>query len=218
MTALIRWKRHLSEARLFECYLAEQNGEGISPPDAEHLADCRGCHTRYAELARFMDEVWQTADAEAAAIFTPDRLLSQQHEIARRLELLGHAGRVLSFRAAADHRQLAEIDETAGRLKPALSRTAAGWVAAAAVAGMFIGVGAGRLYDGGARSVPATGAAIAPPIQVVEPVNVAAPDMPDEDLLFLSELEAALSRPRTPELVALDAMTPRAREIGYRIR
>src|SRR5258706_5675375 len=105
MTGIIRWKRHLSEERLFECYLAAQHGEGMSPPDAEHLADCRQCHARYTDLSGFMDDVWLTADAETAALFTPDRLLVQQHEIARRLELLGHSGRILSF-LAADHGSL----------------------------------------------------------------------------------------------------------------
>jgi len=221
MTGFIRWKRHLSEARLFDCYLAEQHGEGISPPEAEHLADCRRCHARYAELTGFMDGVHETADAEAAAVFTPERLLTQQHEIARRLELINHAGRVLSFRNTSDPASGAGLDRSASRLRPVLSHAAAGWMAAAAVAGLFIGISVGRLYDGSPRTAPPSGAAsaaIVQPVQSVEPVLVDSADQQDDDLLFLSELEAALDRPRTPELMALDAMTPRAREISYRIR
>jgi hypothetical protein len=35
---------------------------------------------------------------------------------------------------------------------------------------------------------------------------------------FLSELELALERPHTPELMALDAMTPHVREVRVQLR
>jgi hypothetical protein len=222
MTGIIRrWKRHLSEERLFDCYVAERSGEGIDPPAAEHLADCRECHRQYGELVRFMDEMWIAADTETSAIFTPDRLHVQQQEIARRLELVGHSGRVLTFRSGADSpERVARLDKGPRHLTPTISRVAAGWIAAAAAAGLFIGVGAGMLYDGRSQGATPAGTVMSQPAVSPQPVQADTPAEPqdDDDSTFFLELEAALDRPRTPELMALDAMTPRARDISYRIR
>ena len=220
MTGIIRWKRHLSEERLFDCYLAERNGEGIHPPTAEHLADCRECNGRYTELAGFMDEAWVAADAETSAVFTPDRLQLQRQDIARRLELVGQVGRVLTFRSGTDSPgNMARLEKGSGQLTSTISRAAAGWIAAAAAAGLFIGVSAGMFYDGRARGQATGGTAMSQPAESSpEPIRVepAAPAPEDDDSLLFSELEAALDRPRTQELVALDAMTPRTRETSDR--
>jgi len=216
MKAMLRWTRHLSEEQLFECYLAERGGEGIDPPSAEHLADCRKCHAHYTQLLGFMDGMWADADAETAAIFTPDRLRVQQEEIARRLELVGQSGRVLNFKSGSDTSRIST------HAAPAISRFAAGWIAAAAAAGLFVGVGAGMLYDGRAR-VPANGGnpAIAQPVQSPAPVQVNVPlsPAPNDDNatseLEAVELEAVLQRPRTRELMVFDVITPHAREISY---
>jgi hypothetical protein len=222
MTGIIRrWKRHLTEERLFDCYLADRSGEGVDPPAAEHLADCRECHGHYAELTRFMDEMWIAADTETSAIFTPDRLHVQQQEIARRLELLGHSGRVLTFRSTADNPEsVARLEKGPRHLAPAVSRATAGWIAAAAAAGLFIGVSAGMLYDGRSYGATPAGTVMSQPPVSPQPVQADTPaaEQDDDDSTFFLELEAALDRPRTPELMALDAMTPRAREISYRVR
>ena len=75
-------------------------------------------------------------------------------------------------------------------------------------------------YDGRSLRTP-TGTTISqPPAGRQEPTQVEAPVAPpqDDDSLLFSELEAAATRPRMPELDALDAMTPRVREISNRIR
>jgi len=54
---------HLQEERLFDFYMAERAGEPSSPPVAEHLADCKSCGGRYADLAAF---IRQTVDAKSA--------------------------------------------------------------------------------------------------------------------------------------------------------
>ncbi len=216
MTAMFSRKRHLSEERLFACYLAERGGEGIDPPAVEHLADCEACHTQYRDLTAFMDDMWTTADHEASDVFTPDALRSQQVEIARRLELVGHARRVLSFPHVESAGTSPRAGQPPGRT---ISRSAAAWIAGAAAAGLFVGIGAGVLY--GTR---AHGPAAAPAImQVVErpaPAQgrIDAPQPLDDDAVFMSVLEAALERPRTQELLALDALTPHVRDVSYRIR
>jgi anti-sigma factor RsiW len=88
---------HLQEERLFDSYLAERGGQPIDPPVAEHLADCGACGSRYAELSAFMDGLRRDGEAEADAIFTPERLRAQQQQIARRIASVGRAARVLSF-------------------------------------------------------------------------------------------------------------------------
>src|SRR4029079_18923063 len=77
---------HLQDDRLFECYLAQRQGEAADPPAVEHLADCESCAARYTELALVMDGVRAEGDAEADEAFTPERLRAQQQQIARRME------------------------------------------------------------------------------------------------------------------------------------
>jgi len=196
---------HLQEERLFESYLAERSGEALDPPVAEHLADCASCGTRYAELTTFMDTLRRDGDAEADAIFTPERLRVQQQQILRRMSLVGRPARVLSFPGRIVRRT---IDAST-------SRTAPRWAAAAAAAGLFVGVAVGASFPWSSR--PAAGQR--PMIQAkvsprpergtggVDKVEIATDDA------FLSDLEVALERPHTRELLAFDAFTPHARDV-----
>src|SRR5262249_58300027 len=84
--AVGRGAHHLHDDRLFECYLTEHGGDAIDPPAAEHLADCQACSVRYAELTRFMDTLRRDGDADADAVFTPERLRAKQQQIARPIE------------------------------------------------------------------------------------------------------------------------------------
>ncbi len=197
---------HLQEERLFDSYLAERGGEAIDPPAAEHLTDCPVCATRYAELAAFMDALRRDGDAEADAIFTPERLRLQQQQILKRLALVGRPARVLSFPGRIVRRT---IDASA-------ARTAPRWVAAAAAAGLFVGVAVGAAFQWSGqppsrqRSVADTGRS-----QRLTPIatrGTGTADVADDDA-FLSDLEIALDRPHTRELQAFDALTPHVREI-----
>src|SRR6185295_14371969 len=114
-------------------YLAERAGTPLDPPVAEHLADCAGCSSRYAELMAFMDGLRRDGEADADAIFTPERLRVQQQQIARRLALVGRPARVLSFPGRIVRRTL----DASG------TRQAPRWIAAAAAAGLFVGVALG---------------------------------------------------------------------------
>jgi hypothetical protein len=206
---------HLAEDHLFECYLAEQGGDALEPPAAEHLADCDDCGARYADLRRFMDTLRTEADAELDEIFSPDRQRAQQQQIVRRIKHLGHHARVITFPRHAS-----------GQRTPSLApRLAPRWISVAAAAGLFIVIGVGTVFYShspvfAVRTVARTSAAA--PAATVAPVDAAlAPDAPafaDVNEQFLSDLELALERPRTRELIALDELTPHVREAAVRLR
>jgi hypothetical protein len=206
--------RHLQEDRLFECYLAEQGGEQIEPPAAEHLSDCAECGTRYADLRRFMDGLRTEADTELDEIFPPERLRSQQQQIARRIEQLGQQARVISFPGLRP----SEKGQPAGSSSHAAPR----WIGAAAAAGLVIGIGVGLYYS----HVPAGAPQIVAVSSIPDiPVSVETPAPASDSVLvsdvneqFLSELELALERPHTRELVALDELTPHVREVRVQLR
>ena len=198
--------RHLRDDRLFDCYVAERGGEPLDPRTADHLADCTNCRARYMDLSAFMSGLRAEADAEIDAVFSPDALRAQQQHIASRIEHLGHAARVISFPAH-------QTNDHAG-LAARVSSLAPRWIAAAAVAGLVVGVGVGSVFQSGGRfsrvrpPAPATGAPAATSVPIARPETAAADDE------FLSELELALERPHPRELLALDELTPRVRALS----
>jgi hypothetical protein len=204
--------RHLTEERLFDFYMAERTAEPVDPPAAEHLSDCEGCSARYTELVAFMDGVRREGEVEADAIFTPDRLRAQQEQIARRIALVGRPARILSFPGRIVRRTI----------NASSARTAPRWIAAAAAAGLFVGVAVGASYqfrwglapNRSAQTVLVSGAA-SPRAARLAPVATRGAGQPDvaADDAFLSDLEIALDRPRTRELLAFDDFTPHVREI-----
>ena len=203
--------QHLHDDRLFDCYLAVRGGETLDPPVAEHLTDCDECSQRYTALTQFMDGLKSEATAEADAIFTLDRLRVQRQQIARRLDLLGHPARVITFPGRLAAHPVASVIRPARR-----------WIAAAAAAGLFIGVGTGLFLDwDGVRRPGRRATALARQTLLTAPSSVleppARPDPSDADVVdFLSEIEQAGDRPRIRELLAVDALTPHFREINLR--
>lgn len=206
-------EHHLAEERLFDCYLTAQNGEPVDPPVAEHLLDCAPCSERYADLARFMDMLNADAAAASDAVFTPERLRAQRQQIARKLEHLGYPARVITFPGHAVHPH-------AGSSVP---RSARRWIAAAAAAGLFIGVGTGLLLDwerapgrGPSGIVARRTVLTTPTASVPGEIDLTRYDRSADDKAFLSELELAGERPRIRELSAVDALTPHVREVNLR--
>jgi hypothetical protein len=193
---------HVHDDRLLDAYMAEREGDVIDPPVADHLADCAACSARYLELASLLDNVRREGEAEADAIFTPERLRAQQQQIARRVEQVGRPARVISFPSRIVRRTIGA----------STSRPAPRWVAAAAAAGLFVGVAVGASYQWGGRRVP--GAAFTREANArISPAAARASSAADNDADFLSDLELALERPHTRELQAFDELTPHVREI-----
>jgi hypothetical protein len=215
---------HLQDDALFDCYYAVRRGEAIDPPSAEHLADCSTCAGRYAELGTFLNTLSEDADAEVTALFPPERLHAQQQDIARRLELVGRAARVISFPGRVASTTVHVASGTPSARTP-VARLAARWIAGAAAAGLFVGVAAGTVFNFGPRfDVAREGrrGAVTASRQIVSstPARLspaatgdAVKAVVDTDDKFMSDLESVLDRPHTSELVAFDALTPHIREI-----
>jgi hypothetical protein len=208
----VKHHTHLLEKRLLDCYLAESAGEALDPRLADHLADCAPCAARYEDLARFMDRLRSEGAIETDEIFTPERLRLQHQQILRRIEHASHPARVISFPGQVVRRNM---NNSLG----GPTRTAPRWIAAAAAAGLFVGVAVGASYQYGAhRGTPTetlarqtTAPRLKPAgIRGISPAQVAADDA------FLSDLETALERPHTRELLAFDALTPHVREVTIR--
>jgi hypothetical protein len=209
---MIGRSEHLQDDRLVECYFSDHGGEPLDPPSVDHLADCEACGMRYAELVTFLDDMRAVSDAETDAVFTPERLRQQQEQILRRLEHASRSARVISFPG-----------QSGGHTTVVGGRVAPRWLAAAAAAGLFVGVAVGGtlLHPGFERSVTsmrvannATASvrlAPSPAVLVNAPANVS--DSIDDDA-FLMQLEFALERPHTQELQPFDALTPHVREVG----
>jgi len=214
-------KAHLQDDALFECYYAARRGEAMDPPSAEHLTDCSVCATRYAEIGTFLGTLSEEAEADFDALFPPERLQAQQQSIAKRLQLVGRAARVISFPG-----------RSAGQATPSsrlafgnLSRLTTRWIAAAAAAGLFVGVAAGTIFNFGPRfdfaresrrsSAPVASRQTASPApsRLSPAVEKAVAGNIDTDDVFMSDLEAVLDRPHTSELVAFDELTPHVRDV-----
>ncbi len=202
--------RHLREDRLYECYLSAQAGETLDPRTAEHLADCSACQARYAELEGFLEVLRGEAEAETDELFTVEQLVHQKDQILRKVEHLHRAARVISFPGGP----VPQTPDAVGRVAPR-------WLAAAAAAGLLVGVAVGSMFDRDAQTVsvrterpaatvPAPTAPRVTPQPAVLVTSPAAVDPIDDDL-FLSQLEMALARPRARELQPFDALTPRVR-------
>lgn len=202
--------QHLLEERLFDCYLAERAGERLDPPTAEHLADCQPCAARYRDLAVFMDRLRAEGTAEADAVFTPERLRLQHQHILARLAHIAQPARVLRFPGRKS------VDFVRRSVTSSTGQGSSRWVAAAAAAGLFIGVAVGASYNYGGRRMSEPSL-----VPSAAPLRAAATrgDMPaavSADDAFLSDLEIALERPHTRELLAFDAFTPHVRDVTLR--
>lgn len=192
----LRLSAHLDDAALAAIWTDGR-------PSHPHLGTCTACRARFAELCAWLENMRVDAVTEADEHFSAERLVAQQAQIFRRLEAAERPARVIAFPRFA---------------QPLTSRSsgASRWIAAAAAAGLIVGVGVGQLMDlrhsltvSDAPTTEARVAESALPVgrdPHVQTVSIA------RDENFLLELDASLSRPTVPELRAIDAFTPRAGE------
>ncbi len=206
---------HVSETQLVECYMAGRTHEAADPRVTDHLTTCRACRGQFDALAAFLDEDRDAAIAEADEAFPADRLQAQHQQIMKRLDHVHRSARVISFPGR---------DVSVPERPAAMSRLAPRWLAAAAAAGLFIGVAVGG-YLGpdrfvSRRTVRVAEATASRPRAVAAPAPTAAPavlvgtsadSVTQDDDAFLMELELALANPRSRELRPFDALTPHVR-------
>jgi hypothetical protein len=202
-------RTHLSDDRLIELCLAASVPDTSATADrfaedADHLIGCAACEIRRVELTHLLDEVGQAADLEADAAFPVDRLARQQARILHRIDQDGRPARVIAF--PAGHGPETTL--------PRSHRTTR-WVAGAAAAAFVIGLLTGHLAHDfptrGVRRAPAPQLSSAAPARtspgVIRTVQAS-------DDAFLGEIDLAVASGGPAALRRIDAVTPRAWEVG----
>jgi anti-sigma factor RsiW len=190
---------HLADEELVA--LTYTSGADADARDGEalaHAAACVTCGRRLADLSATIADLRRAAHAEADAQFPEAVLERQRRQILARIEHLGQRARVLRFPVGPAAPQPAVVERPPARR----------WLAAAVAAGLFGGfllAESLHLLPGDAGRFVAERAASG--AETVEIATI-------EDDEFLSEVEAALLLGRSPELRALDALTP----VSYGIR
>lgn len=197
-------RQHPAEDQLIALYFGDGDAAEGQRRVRQHVHGCETCTWRYAELVAPLERLRADAASEADEIFTPDRLAAQRAAIRERLEEGTRASRVIPFPANP-----VRLDRVA------TSRPMFRWIAAAAAAGLLVGVSAGRFIRvNRPADVPVTRSASmarpSPARDALPIVPVYRADAAEETLL--SEVESAVTRHRIAALTALDDLTPHARE------
>jgi hypothetical protein len=196
----LRLNNHLDDAALAAVWTDHSlTGRSAHP----HLQRCPDCRARFAEFSAWLEDVRFDAIAEADDAFPPERLATQHAQILRRLEASGRPARVIAFPKFAQ--PLAAGSSHASR-----------WIAAAAAAGLIVGVGVGQWMDlrhsvAGSQA-PSSQVGVTAPPRPDRPLVIQTARATEGDEAFLSEVDATLARRSVPELRALDEFTPRAGE------
>ena len=124
--------RHLGDDEFAELWSSAVVGaQAVADP---HLTACAQCRSRYAAFTGWLDRIHDDAIGEAEEAFPPERLAAQQAQVMRRLEALERPARVIAF-----PRFSRPVTSTQGHAQR--------WVAAAAAAGLVIGLAAGQFFD-----------------------------------------------------------------------
>lgn len=189
--------RHLVDDQMIAVYIGAEPRFGRPNTNVSHLRTCAACARRYQELVEQLSELRDDASAEADAIFTPARLEAQRQQIMARLEHASHPARVIPFPSHGSP-NLSIFTGTQVRR----------WIAAAAAAGLIIGVTLGRVAPFGA---PQSGAALqTQPVERALPAPVRLPAEPtEEEILSQAEQVRTVGEMQVPaSLEALSAITP----------
>ena len=197
---------HVHDDDLLALYF--RTGPAAESSTLVHLAGCETCAARWDRLVGSLETTQKELWSEADETFTTDRLSHQREQIRRRLDSLGRQAKVIEFPAASGQRHA----------ERAASRVAMRWVAAAAAAGLLVGLGTGVLIDRRSQdriamnAIPTRGLIVGAPSR-----NDLTNRALNEDQ-FLSDVEAALDASHAPALQALDDFTPRIQEIAVTLR
>lgn len=199
--------RHPGDEQLLELLLAPGSSDEDAGARRAHVGACDACRQRLLALEAVLGAARTSLEAEADAWFTDSRLDRQRAGVMRRLAGDQSPARVLSFPGA-------------WRLARPGRGVARRWVAAAAVAGLLLGLVAGltldphhgrleRLVAGSGFGRPEGGPLGPERSRLRAPVAVS-----PNDEAFLVELDAAMRAPRIEPLQVLDELTPRMAEAG----
>jgi hypothetical protein len=124
--------RHLGDDQFADLWSsAVVSGQPVAN---QHLAACAPCRSRYAAFTGWLDRIHDDGVGEAEDAFPAERLAVQQAQVMRRLEALERPARVIAF-----PRFSRPVTSTQGHVQR--------WVAAAAAAGLVIGLAAGQFFD-----------------------------------------------------------------------
>jgi hypothetical protein len=160
-------------------------------------------------MQRLLDEVSDTATVAADAAFPPERLERQHSRILARLLREGRPARVIAFPAG----------QTQPETGVSRTRPRSRWIAAAAVAGLVVGVIAGRFgheysFNRPAARVIVAHAAEQPQLRApgtAVPIQEATVSISEDE--FLDQLETAVESPAAAALQPIDELTPTAWDI-----
>jgi hypothetical protein len=152
-----------------------------------------------------LERLRQDAAGEADEVFTPARLAEQRARILDRLDPSADVSRVIPFPSAAARAE-----------RSAVRRPLVRWLAAAAAAGVLIGVTGVQLIQSGVRPT-----VTAPPARTVIAALPAAETVTDSPIAtainaneeaVMNEIEQAVFGHQITALSALDEMTPHVRQ------
>jgi anti-sigma factor RsiW len=184
-------------------YIGAEPRFGRQDRNLGHLHWCTSCARRYEEFVERMTDLRDDAAAQADAIFPPARLEAQRLQILHRLEHAPHPARVLPFPAHSGQNLSIFTGNQVRR-----------WIAAAAAAGLIIGLTLGRVTDFRTtpqdRGVRVTAPAPPRPVETARPV---VEPKPNEEEIF-SRAEQAQGRLMVDVLEPLDAITPQPQTVA----
>jgi anti-sigma factor RsiW len=197
---------HPADDRLIAVYFGdEESGADERRAVRQHLHGCESCTWRYTELTAPLERLRQDAAGEADEVFTPARLDAQRARILGRIDPSAAAPRIIAFPAAPSRPD-----------RLVVRRPLARWVAAAAAAGIFIGIMGGQLLQNSVRQ-PVTTPPSARTVIAALPTSDVVSDSPNSTLAFegdegvLNEIDQAVFGHRIAALSAIDEMTPHVR-------
>ena len=192
----LRLNAHLNDDALVAIW-TDASVAGAEPAHP-HLKACAACRSRFVAFSEWLENLRVDAVAEADAHFPAERLAQQHAQIFRRLEAAERPARVIRFPKFA--RPIAANSSRVHR-----------WVLTSAAAGLIVGLGLGQMMDfrlltrqpaSGGRYVDSSGSDRSG-------VGVQNASVTSSDDTLMAEVDASLTR-RTPELRAIDELTPRA--------
>jgi len=189
-------RHHLTDTQLIEASMAHVASGADAQHCAEHVEQCAECRERHAALQAVLSDASLAATADADAAFSDERLARQHERIMDRVEHASRAGRVISFPTAF------------GRVAPPSTAHGTRWVAAAAAAGLVVGLLGGHLthdlrIQPAARASRSSVAATRAVLPVAQPT--------EDDLL--GQVEVAFEGRGPSALRPLDALTPVAWDV-----